>query len=189
MTKGQLIGALYDCSPEILLRIAVDIKEHPEKSREKYADINGVKFALEKVLDIRAVERGAVRKYYYGVPYGPIQNSAQLRETYSILRFLDNACGTGKISAKCAIRRYVHQPESNRRIVKDEGMDGYIELVKLPTFHFESKEDAVEYFDQHYWIDMRPSAYDCTGQAFTKWAHLFQRHGMWYAYHAVGFDV
>lgn len=68
-------------------------------------------------------------------------------------------------------------------------MDSYIELVKLPTFHSESKEDAVEYFDQHYWIDMRPSAYNCTGQTFTRWAHLFQRHGTWYAYHAVGFDV
>ncbi len=75
-----------------------------------------------------------------------------------------------------------------RRIIKDNGMDGYIELVKLPAI-VESVEDAKEFFKAFLEIVYRPTYYDCTGQAFTSWYKIFKRNGQFWAYHSVGFDV
>ena len=38
---------------------------------------------------------------------------------------------------------------------------------------------------RHYY----PSAYDCTGQAFTSWYKVFARGGRFWAYHRVSVDV
>ena len=47
---------------------------------------------------------------------------------------------------------------------------------------------------QNGWTDPRyrpyyPSAYDCTGQAFTSWYKVFVRGGRFWAYHHVSVDV
>ena len=79
--------------------------------------------------------------------------------------------------------------ESNtRRIVKDNGIDGYIELEPLPA-EISEKEDAIKFFEENRRIELAPSAYDCTGRPFTGWYKVFKRNGKFYAYHSVCFDV
>ena len=75
-----------------------------------------------------------------------------------------------------------------RRLVKDNGIDGYIVLMQLPSF-LNSKEDAAVYFEENEVMTCRPSIYDCTGQAFTSWYKLVERSGSLWAYHSVCFDV
>lgn len=74
-----------------------------------------------------------------------------------------------------------------RRIVKDNGVDGYVELVSIPEV-FDTATDADEFFRGFLEIQ-RSSMYDCTGQAFTRWYKIFQRGGQFWAYHYVGIDV
>lgn len=75
-----------------------------------------------------------------------------------------------------------------RRLVKDNGIDGYIVLMQLPSF-LNSKEDAAVYFEENEVMTCRPSIYDCTGQAFTSWYKIVERSGSLWAYHSVCFDV
>ena len=48
---------------------------------------------------------------------------------------------------------------------------------------------SAEYFDEYEWIHAEPSQYDCTGQVFTSWRHIFPRNGRFYVYHCFGVDV
>ncbi len=91
------------------------------------------------------------------------------------------------IKTKRLIREFVKRT-SDRRIVKSYGCDGYVELVKLPN-HLKTKEDANKYFDEEERIVCPPSAYDCTGRAFTCWFKIFKRRDNFYAYHSIGYDV
>ena len=83
---------------------------------------------------------------------------------------------------------YKRTANKDRSLIKDYGVDGYVELIELPEY-LETKDDAREYFDEEEWIHAYPSMYDCTGQRFTNWAKIFQRRGRWMAYHRVSFDV
>ena len=125
-----------------------------------------------------------------------ICNQRDLRRAYETLLFLkeiEREHGSSenlKIHSndlKKAIRKYFHR-KTDRRLVKDYGIDGYIELIKLPEY-LETKEDAKEYFDSEERMVCRPSAFDCTGQSFTSWYKIFKRRGQFYAYHSVSVDV
>lgn len=81
-------------------------------------------------------------------------------------------------------------------IVKDNGIDGYVELVEFPTERYgkpitfiSSIDDAKEFFEEHYYIYPYYTDYDCTGKPFTEWYYVFKRNGKFYAYHSVGYDV
>lgn len=76
----------------------------------------------------------------------------------------------------------------DRRMVKDNGVDGFVELVSIPDV-FDTVEWAEKFFHDFLEMHCRPSQYDCTGQAFTNWYKLFRRNGQFYVYHSVGFDV
>ena len=56
---------------------------------------------------------------------------------------------------KRAIREYIHKEKPFERIIKDDGIDGYVLLLELPSF-LESEEDAEEYFEQRYVIHAIP---------------------------------
>lgn len=193
MTTGELIGMIYDLSENKLMRMAVEIKEHPNRSKIRYHDFPAVKAAFEKVLDIRGPERQRVRDYYYcKARYGEIKNDAGLRMAYEMLGLLKELGGRKEgleISIKRAIREYSQKPSTcdYRRIVKNEGMDGYIELVMLPAF--DTMEGADDFFRDRYYLEAPNSAYDCTGLFFTSWYKLFRRRGNWWAYHRVAVDV
>ena len=137
-----------------------------------------------------------------------IKNDRDFRCGYELLIVLTEALtenGFGNPDAarkhiddtKRALRAYARRDGSvdvgmgfkvDRRIVRDEGIDGYVKLVSIPEV-FDTVEDADEFFKDFLEIHCRPSMYDCTGQAFTSWYKLFQRNGQFWAYHSVGFDV
>lgn len=192
MTTGELIGRIYDLSADKLMRMAVEIKEYPARSKVRYHDFPAVVAAFEKVLDIRGPERQRVRDYYFSkCRYGKISNDDGLRMVYEMLGLAKDLEGRKEaleISIKRAIRVYSQRPSPDyRRIVKDEGMDGYIELVMLPAF--DSEEGADGFSRDRYYIEAPHSAYDCTGRCFTSWYKLFRRRGNWWAYHRVAVDV
>ena len=82
-------------------------------------------------------------------------------------------CGNGYIKTK---------------IVKDYGIDGFIELVEMPG-HIRTESEAERFFKDHLYLHYHPRDYDCTGQSFTGWYKLFKRNGKWFAYHSVNVDV
>lgn len=80
------------------------------------------------------------------------------------------------------------ETDGNRRIIQSDGIDGYVELVKLPE-RLKTVTGAEEYFEMYEVREHVQSMYDCTGRAFTRWYKVFSRQGRMWAYHAVGFDV
>lgn len=139
----------------------------------------------------------------------PIRNSADFRRGYEwlgLLTELSTKCDKPDVAraeienVKRELRAYAHREITvdvgmgfmcERRIVKDNGIDGYVELVSIPeVFDTLDGEDGAEaFFKDFLEIHGRPSMYDCTGQAFTSWYKLFKRHGQFWAYHSVCFDV
>lgn len=126
-----------------------------------------------------------------------IQNTRDLRCAYELLmiygelepkdavaeeRLHDHVC-----NLKREIRAFAHRPADETRIVSDNGMDGHLILFPLPEF-LESKEEAEELFMRDYYLECRPSMYDCTGQAFTSWHKIVERRGRFWAYHSVCYD-
>ena len=93
-------------------------------------------------------------------------------------------------SLKKDIRAFFKKEQSKpqQRLVKDNGIDGYIVLIQLPSF-LNNKEEARMYFEENEVLSCCPSIYDCTGQAFTSWYKIVERSGRLWAYHSVCFDV
>ena len=139
----------------------------------------------------------------------PIKNSSDFRRGYEwlgILTELASSCDDPEaalaeiVKTKRELRSYANRNSTvdvgmgfmvERRIVKDYGIDGYVELVSIPeVFDTLDGEDGAEaFFKDFLEIQCRPSMYDCTGQAFTSWYKLFWRNGQYWAYHSVCFDV
>lgn len=95
---------------------------------------------------------------------------------------------------KREVRRWANKPSNyfdgnvERRLVKEYGIDGFVELVMLPK-DIDSEERANSYFREYIYIEPVNSPFDCTGRAFTGWYKLFNRNGRFYAYHSVDMDV
>lgn len=136
-----------------------------------------------------------------------VRNDRDFREGYEMLNLFGRLDGhfdnpekarENVLNLKRELRKWAHRDTTTvdvgyrepveRRIVRDYGMDGYMELVKLPVT-VESVEDGEEFFKAFLEITYRPTYYDCTGQAFTSWYKIFQRGGQFCVYHSVGFDV
>lgn len=94
------------------------------------------------------------------------------------------------IKLKREIRRFTNLPVNRDRIISDNGLDGYTELVWLPDdLDSKSEEVAEAWFKTYRELQLAPCAYDCTGGAFTIHHKLARRHGKWIVYHMVGFDL
>lgn len=121
-----------------------------------------------------------------------IRNKEDLRFAYMLLSEYKKSVRKHNPKAgelKKCIRSYLHLPHCFR-IVRDDGIDGYIKLMQLPEFlDSENKEEAIEWFERECYIEPVRSAYDCTGRPFTNWYKVFRRRGHWFAYHSVSFDV
>ena len=127
-----------------------------------------------------------------------IRDKSDLKLWYWYLRREERE-GRGRdqknIEVKRSVRRFLHQPPAYgplefRRIVRDDGMDGYVELVQLPHEMDDAcRDDAVEWFMHKCWMEAPMSMYDCSGRAFSCWAKSFRRRGAWWFYHSVEFDV
>lgn len=128
-----------------------------------------------------------------------IKNNSDFRMWYGILRFLTanprafagSARKTRKmiVEVKRGLRSFSHAiPDQASRVIKDNGVDGFVALERLPD-DITDEAEANSFFEDFMTFHCRPSAYDCTGQAFTNWFKVFQRGGRFYAYHSVSFDV
>ena len=92
------------------------------------------------------------------------------------------------IQQKRKIRKH-RNVKTDRTIVRDYGMDGYVEKFLLPE-SITTMEEANEYFEEYERIYYMPSPWDCTGQAFTSWYKIFRKpDGRYLAYHSVGRDI
>lgn len=127
-----------------------------------------------------------------------IKNASDLRCGYELLSILsenlNHVDDPAKVAAhieklKREIRLFVNRPTGyDRRIIHDDGIDGYISLERLPD-DISSLEEAKRFFEDFMELHCTPSMYDCTGQAFTNWFKVFRRNGAFYAYHSVSFDL
>lgn len=130
-----------------------------------------------------------------------ITDAEKLRDAYTLLAFIrddvpvataEQKSGMASFmdSIKKEIRAYNNRPAPDSRIVKEYGIDGYIELVRLPNeLDKANKVDAAEWFRENRYYEVYPTAYDCSGRRFTIWYKLHRRCEHWFAYHSVGFDV
>lgn len=90
---------------------------------------------------------------------------------------------------KRAIRAYNNRPAPDARIISAD-YNGRMELVQLPNeLDKAHKVAAADWFREHRYLEYYNSPYDCTGQEFTNWFHLFRRRGHWFAYHSISRDV
>ncbi len=93
------------------------------------------------------------------------------------------------VDLKRNLRQYAHRDTGvDRRIIKDEGMDGFISLERLPD-GIEDLDEAEAFFERFMYFPCPNSMYDCTGRPFTSWFKVFKRNDKFYAYHSVGVDV
>lgn len=88
---------------------------------------------------------------------------------------------------KREIREYVNR-SSDRRLVKDEGIDGGVFLIRCPD-EVTDESLAEEWFENCERIVPRWYPWDCTGQAFTNWHKVVKRRGRWWCYHSISRDV
>ena len=130
-----------------------------------------------------------------------VRNSSDLKVAYEILSIykeLLSECGEldpekmksvkEKIADQKREIRKFHKKSTDRRIVKDDGIDGYTLLIELPET-LGNMQDAEEYFEESETISAVPSIFDCTGQAFTSGFKVFKRRDKFMAYHSICFDV
>lgn len=118
-----------------------------------------------------------------------VNTYADMKVAYEILGIaLESGRDQRVADLKREIRRFSRRPIAERRIVQDNGIDGYTELLPLPAY-IETMDEAVSYFEDCEYRRYYPSAYDCTGQVFTNWYKVFARSGRFWAYHCVSVDV
>lgn len=137
-----------------------------------------------------------------------IKDMADFRRGWEVLRIFNNPefrvqhhytdeLDKHIVLLKTALRAYANRETATnvglgfmveRRIVKEYGIDGYVELVSIPEV-FDSESSAEEFFHDFLERECHPSQYDCTGQAFTSWYKLFKRNGRFHVYHSICFDV
>lgn len=130
------------------------------------------------------------------------QPKTLLREKYNFLEFLYNMekfVMQGKeesykeeiIKAKREIRK-IHNKDNklraenqNKHIVKDYGIDGWIEKE---IFTNTTAEKVTAYAEENL-MECKPSMYDCTGQVFTSWFEVFEVEDKIILYTKYSFDV
>ena len=125
---------------------------------------------------------------------GMIENREQLRTAYMLVGLLKDSVSLEVNEPvkelKRKIRLYNKRESMKPMIVKEDGIDGYVSLEQLDgeTDRL-SLPEVEEWFRDNREIAILPSAYDCTGRAFTSWFKIVRRRGHWYAYHRICFDV
>lgn len=119
-----------------------------------------------------------------------INSYSDLRIAYRLFLKFDHENGRGDLASalKREIRAFVHRPLPERRIVRDDGINGFVELLPLPAY-IETIDEANNYFKNYEYRSYSPSAYDCTGQIFTSWYKVFARDGRFWAYHCISVDI
>lgn len=116
-----------------------------------------------------------------------ITSYADLKVAYSILAVVRSK-SQDAAELKREIRKFCHRPVSERRIIQDNGSDGYIELLPMLQY-LETMDEAVNYFENYEYRRSRCHLYGCTDQVITVWYKVFIRDGRFWAHHYVGMDA
>ena len=128
-----------------------------------------------------------------------IRNGGDLKMAYEILMEMQalqplpgrEEAAQGHIrELKKDIRDYFRQLEKDneRRIICDNGINGYIELVRLPESLY-IKDSAESYFEEKEVLQCPDLPGGCTGHPFTRWYRIICRQGRMWAYHKAAYDV
>lgn len=127
-----------------------------------------------------------------------IRNSGILKATYEVLMDIqalrplpgrEEAVQEHIRELKKDIRDYFRQQKDDeRRIIRDDRIDGYIELVMLPEY-LNTKDSTAAYFEEKEVFQCPNLPGGCTGQPFTCWYRIICRQGKMWAYHRVAYDV
>lgn len=87
---------------------------------------------------------------------------------------------------KRSMRKYQRNHKATVNPIVAGGFDWFLELIKTPCGSF---DEACEWFMKNGYMPCVPSQYDCTGQLFTSYYKVFERHGEYLVYHRVNVDV
>ena len=95
-----------------------------------------------------------------------INSYTNLKVAYEILEIAYESGRSQKAAdLKREMRAFFHRPVSERRIVQDDGIDGYTELLPLPEY-IETMDEAVSICWNSARLSVRPlfalSTYSCT---------------------------
>lgn len=129
-----------------------------------------------------------------------VRNEKDLRVAYETVKLIEESISEKSVKLlpnisnvlreyKKDIRNYYKRQKEglNTSLVKDYGIDGYIEKIELP-FMF-SKDEAKRYVESNIVMEYYPSQYDCTGQCFTSWYRIFKNSKNRYiCYHRLSVD-
>lgn len=123
-----------------------------------------------------------------------IRDSRDLRIKYdALVMFRQLLEETGKTSDeaqalirdyKKEIRDYFKRDKDKAHLVKDYGIDGYIEKLIVPF----DISDAELWFEEEVYIPSPNSYYDCTGRVFTGWHRIYKQGERTVIYHRVCVD-
>ena len=127
-----------------------------------------------------------------------IRNGGDLKATYEVLMDMqalrplpgrEEAVQEHIRELKRDIRDYFRQQKNDGRcIIRDDGIDGYIELVMLPEY-LNTKDSAAAYFEEKEVFQCPNLPGGCSGQPFTCWYRIVCKQGKMWAYHRVAYDV
>lgn len=119
-----------------------------------------------------------------------ITNNRELKNAYILLRFFKELKPDKLDALKRDIRQYYKTQNKRNRLVRDNGIDGFVELIEMPRHTDDCSETEIEnIFNEYFKIDFVNSPYDCSGRPFTSWFKPCKRNGKWFIYHSVCFDV
>ncbi len=128
-----------------------------------------------------------------------IRDSSDLRTAYRVLHDMqglvplpgrEEAAQEHIRQLKKDIRMFLRHQEKRepRRVICDRGIDGYVELARLPDT-LPSEEEAAAYFEGREAVQCPDCPGRCTGLAYTCWYRIVCRQGRMWAYHGICYDV
>ena len=131
-----------------------------------------------------------------------INNSRELRIKYETLKMYEDEvlCRISDPERIAKLQRHIreikhtirnyHHRKDNKYIIKNDGADGFIELIELPE-NIKDKSTAEEYYEENIYISIpdRYFDFDRTGRPFTHWHKTIKRREKYFIYHSVGYDV
>lgn len=128
-----------------------------------------------------------------------IRDSSQLKAAYGVLNDMqgmkalpgmEEAVQKHIKQLKRDIRTFLRQQEAKgeRCVIRDYGINGFVELVRLPA-SLQTAEEAAAYFEEKEVVGCPNFPGGCTGLPFTGWYRVLCRRGNMWAYHSVSYDV
>ena len=90
-------------------------------------------------------------------------------------------------AVKRNLRRFYGQPGPRRRIIKENGINNYIEVVEMPDY-VRTKEDAEDFFDNVIYMPFYVCGIYSNGKKYTLGHRIMKRGEYYIAYHEVWID-